>query len=65
MIDPVDFCKYFSDIEADPSAIAPRLTIRQFLQAREHIYGCDVCFNRSERVLVKAPKDVFPSQGTN
>jgi hypothetical protein len=65
MTDPVDFCKYFADIEANPAAKAPRLTIRQFLQAKEHLYTCDPCFNRTERVIAKAPKEIFPQRGIN
>ncbi len=60
-----DWCKYFADIEANPAVHPPRLTIRQFLQAREHLYGCDTCFNRSERVVAQAPKEQFPERGTN
>ncbi len=52
----MDFCKFFSDIEKDPTAIVPPMTVRQLLEAREHVMGCDTCFNRTERVLKKAPK---------
>lgn len=52
----MDWCKYFSDIEADPSAITPRITVRQLLEAREHAHNCDVCNNRIERVLARVDK---------
>lgn len=65
MVDPIDWCKYFADIEADPSAITPRLTVRQWLQAREHVYGCDSCNLRVERVLAKEPKEQLPDIGMN
>jgi hypothetical protein len=61
----IDWCNFFSTIERNPSAITPRLTVRQFIQAREHLYGCDTCFNRVERVMTKMPKVQFPEQGTN
>lgn len=61
----IDFCKFFSDIEANPEAITPQLTIRQFFQARVHVYNCDTCFNAAQRVLAQAPKDTFPDMGTN
>jgi hypothetical protein len=65
MQDPIDFCKYFADIERDPRAHPPRLTIRQFYAAREHVQNCDNCYNRTERVLARAPKTPFPMPGEN
>lgn len=65
MSDQTDWCKYFADIEADPYATTPQLTVRQFLQAREHIYGCDNCNNRVERVLAREPKQSGPLYGEN
>jgi len=52
----MDFCKYFREIEQDPTALTPPITIKQFYEAKEHLNSCDVCYNRSERVLSKAPK---------
>jgi len=55
--DKIDYCKFFSDIEKDPTALVPALTVRQYLEARDHVMNCDNCFNRTERVLQKAPKN--------
>jgi len=63
--EPINWCTYFANIEENPKAITPKLTVRQFMEAREHLHRCDVCFNRSERVLAAAPKDVFPKSGEN
>ncbi len=61
-----DFCKFFRDIEADPFAKIKGLTVRDLWKAKEHIMGCDTCYNISERVLARAPKeDVGPSFGVN
>jgi hypothetical protein len=38
-----EWCKFFEDIEKDPKAITPRLTVRDFLAAREHIAQCKDC----------------------
>lgn len=65
MESPVDFCKYFSDIEKDPTAHPPRLTIRQFFEAREHLQNCDNCSNRVDRVMASAPEEPFPPRGEN
>lgn len=51
-----DFCRFFQKMEDDPSRIIKGLTIRDFLFAREHLYNCDTCFMRSERIEAKAPK---------
>lgn len=48
-----DWCKFFAGIEADHTAIAPTLTVREYMQARDHVQSCDSCFNRTERVLAK------------
>lgn len=61
----IDWCSYFKKLEDDPSAMTPNITVREFMQAREHLYGCDACFNRSERVIAKAPKDPFPKMEKN
>ena len=52
-----DYCRFFADIEANPTAIIDDLTIQEFLEARDHLYSCDACFNRSERVLKNNPKN--------
>lgn len=65
MKNQLDFCKFFQDIEANPTAIVPRLTVRQFYQAKEHLAGCDACYNRVERVNARAPKQEYPNGGNN
>ena len=56
MKDSIDFCEYIADIEANPKAIAPPLTVRQFYALREHVNGCKTCSTRVDRVLASAPK---------
>lgn len=48
---PKDWCQFFMDIEANPTAIIPDLTVREYLQARNHVMSCDSCLTRTERVL--------------
>lgn len=60
-----DWCKYFADIEADPTALTPQITVREYLQARDHLQNCDVCFNSSERVLSKYSKNKTIGFNTN
>lgn len=57
MID--NYCEFFKNIEENPSAIVKGLTVRDFYNARAHLYNCDVCFNRSERVIAQAPKETI------
>lgn len=61
----MDWCTFFSNIERDPAAITPRITIRQMLEAKNHLQSCDLCYDRSERVLAKEPKDDTPKIGFN
>lgn len=61
----LNFCKFFADIEADPYAIVPQLTVKQFWDARNHIRLCDICAERVDRVLEDNPKDPFPKPGEN
>lgn len=65
MKEPVDWCSYFANIEKDPTVITPSITVRQFYQAKQHVQDCDVCFNRAERVLARAPKEEFPKRNEN
>lgn len=65
MEEPIDWCKFFADIEKDPKAIVPRITVRQMIQAREHLANCDNCDLRMQRVEANAPKPKFPERGTN
>lgn len=56
-----DFCKYIRDIETNPRAIAPALTIREFIQLRDHVYKCAECLKCVENTLEKAtPEDFIP-----
>lgn len=52
-----NFCRYFRLIEENPTAIAPQMTVREFMGAKEHVRVCDVCSNRVDRVLASAPPD--------
>lgn len=61
----MDFCKFFADIERDPKAIIPKLTVREFIKAKEHGQTCDVCSLRIERTLAKAPKEYHPNISLN
>ena len=60
-----DYCTYFRRIEENPTAMSPRMTVREFLGAKEHIKVCDVCSNRVDRVLAKAPPEKGPSASIN
>ena len=51
----MDWCKYFSDIARDPSAITPRITVRQFYECKEHINNCDDCAIKMDRLAEKNP----------
>lgn len=52
-----DWCQFFKDIEKNPYKIVKRLTVRDFFEIKEHINGCDSCFESIDRVLAKAPKE--------
>ena len=52
-----NFCDFFAQIEADPSAIIKDFTVRDYLNARMHIQGCEQCKERQDRVLAKSPKN--------
>ncbi len=45
-----DFCKFFVDIEADPTAKVPPITIRDLLLAGQHLGTCDKCYESTVRV---------------
>jgi hypothetical protein len=61
----IDFCKFFKDIEKDPSAITPQLTVGQFLQARAHIATCDACDAIVDKVVGKSPPRTGPTTTLN
>lgn len=55
-----EWCVFFADIEKDPKAITPRLTIRDMLAARDHVANCQVCTDSIDRVLESAPPEEPP-----
>lgn len=46
-----EWCQFFRDIEKDPSKKVSGLTVRDFLQARAHLYVCEACQESTDRVL--------------
>jgi hypothetical protein len=52
-----EWCTFFANIELDPKAITPRLTIRDMLAARAHIGECQTCADSVDRVLDSAPPE--------
>jgi hypothetical protein len=60
-----NYCAYFRRIEENPTAITPQMTVREFIGAKEHVKGCDVCSNRIDRVLADAPPEEGPSVSLN
>lgn len=66
MKEPINWCKYFADIEADPQAITPRVTVKQlYIDAVEHIRSCEKCNASVDRVYSQMPKETFPKPGEN
>jgi hypothetical protein len=58
-----DWCKFFRDVEADPTKTHTDIRVRELIEGREHLGSCDVCNCRVERVLAKAPRnDEWASQ---
>lgn len=55
----IDYCRYIKDIEANPRAIALALTIREFMQLRDHVYECAECMRRVDNTLEKATPEDF------
>lgn len=52
----MDYCEFYRNIEKDPTAIVPKMTVGQWFEAREHLFNCESCYLSSERVLAKAPQ---------
>ena len=52
-----NWCEFFANIEKDPKAITPRLTVRDLLAAKEHIDSCKDCSDSMDRVLANAPPE--------
>ncbi len=56
MSEPMDFCKLFTAIEADP--LAPvHMTVGQHLAAAYHVRECKECADLVERVAAKYPEE--------
>lgn len=51
------WCEFFADIEADPSAPIIGLTLCDYILASCHLEECRECQDRQERVLSKAPPE--------
>jgi hypothetical protein len=45
-----DMCKFFRDIEANPKKLIIGLKVRDYLALKNHIDGCDSCYNIVQRV---------------
>lgn len=52
-----DWCKFFREMEADPSAIVHGMTIGNYIDGSEHVKVCDSCNVIVERVTANAPKE--------
>jgi hypothetical protein len=50
-----EWCVFFQDINNDPAAITPRLTVRDLMAAKDHIHNCKVCMAIVDKVLGDAP----------
>lgn len=57
-----EWCVFFQNIEKDPSAITPRLTVRDMIAARAHIDECKWCSASMDRVLSSAPPETLADQ---
>lgn len=52
-----EWCKFFADIEKDPSAIVTNFRIRDYLEARAHMDDCMTCQESAERVLARTSQN--------
>ncbi len=50
-----NWCQFFRDIEKDPTAIVPPMTIGDMYKARAHVEGCPRCFSIMNRLADEAP----------
>lgn len=50
-----EWCEFFKAIEKDPLKKVPNMTVRDFLYARAHLYICEECMKRTDRVLENRP----------
>lgn len=60
-----NFCRYFANIEKDPKAVTPQMTVGEFLQARIHVGECKACAECVDRVLDVAPQGEGPNVSLN
>lgn len=61
-----EWCKWFADIEKDPTAPVVGVTLRTLLLARVHLAECQPCSDSYDRVMAKAPpEDPRPRIGFN
>ena len=56
-----EWCEFFKGIEKDPSKPVTGLTVRDFLQARAHLYVCEECDKRADRTLKSRKPTIDPS----
>ena len=54
-----EWCDFFKDIEADPTAITPLLTVRDLQEAKAHATECRDCSAIIDRVLASEPPKTF------
>lgn len=47
----MDFCKYIQTIAKNPKAIAPPITVGEFMQLEVHVNICDDCYELLNQVL--------------
>ena len=53
----MNWCKFVTNIEKDPNAIVPKITIGQYLELREHVHNCQNCWDSMNRTLDKDKKE--------
>ena len=59
-----DICRLIQSIAAHPEAIVSGLTIRDYLEMREHVRECEKCHDSVEEVIKNSPPDE-PTIGFN
>ncbi len=47
------YCEFFEAIEADPHQLVTDFTVRNYIEAREHLLECKKCLDSTDRVLAK------------
>lgn len=61
----MDWCKFFADIQRNPDAITPPITVRQLQEAREHVRECTTCWAITEKVVKENEEPEFPERSKN